>query len=536
MLFNSGIFLLYFLPIVFIAFAVISNSRLHRLSGFWLTGASLAFYGWWRPENLPLLLISIVANYAIGAVLRRNPNKIVLIAAIVGNVAALGYFKYAGFLVANSNELLNTKIPVPSIILPLAISFFTFQQIAYLVDANDGDVSEHGFVNYCLFITFFPHLIAGPITHHREMLSQFADPQRFRARWDFIAPGVTLFLVGLVKKVLIADPFGTYATPIFKAAAVGKVAAVEAWGGALSYALQIYFDFSGYSDMAIGLGLMFGIALPANFNSPFKARNIIDFWARWHMTLTRFLTTYVYTPIVIAQTRRRAQRGLPLPRAGRMTIGVFIPLVAMPTMFTLLVSGVWHGAGWQFVVFGLLHGSYLVVAHGWRAWKTSRRIPLDSDNPLVNGGSVVLTFLCVVVALVFFRAADVRSALNLLAGMAGLNGVALPPAFAHLPGMRAAIDHFGLRLHDSPLFGTWEALRIGLFLLVVWMLPNSNQWLRDYHTALGFKGQASWLDHLVPAARWRPQRLLGIGLGAVSAFAILIALSSAPSEFIYYQF
>lgn len=536
MLFNSGTFLIQFLPVVLVGFFLLAGSRLRRFSGAWLTVASLVFYGWWRPENLPLLIASIGFNYLLGGRLIRKPSRPLLIAGIAANVAMLGYFKYTGFLVETINAVSDLNLASPVIVLPLAISFFTFQQIAYLVDANDGEVEEHSFLNYALFITFFPHLIAGPITHHREMLFQFRDPDRFRPRWDLISVGVTLFLIGLAKKVLIADPFGACATPIFDAVPTGEVRLLSAWAGALSYTLQLYFDFSGYSDMAIGLGLMFGISLPINFDSPYKARNIIDYWARWHMTLTRFLTAYIYNPIAIALTRRRARKGLPLPRGGRVTAGTFIYLVALPTMFTLFVSGVWHGAGWQFIIFGLLHGAYLVTAHGWRAWKAHRRLPLDSDNSMKIAGSVLLTFLCVVVALVFFRAPDVRTALDMLGGMAGLNGVTLPTQASRVPGVADAARQLNVGIGQLPLIQPSQIARIVLFLAVVWALPNSNQWLRDYPTALGFNARPSWLERFTPVARWRPTPAFGLMVGVVSIFTLLFALSSVPTEFLYFQF
>ena len=530
MLFNSSTFLLQFLPIVLGGFVLLSWLGLRRFSGLWLTAASFVFYGWWNAANVPILVGSIAFNYILGGRLMRSPNRGLLIAGIVVNVTLLAFFKYTGFAVEVARELSGADWSVPSIVLPLAISFFTFQQIAYLVDANGGAVTEHGFLNYCLFITFFPHLIAGPITHHREMLSQFGNPDRFRPRWDLASVGSTLFLVGLFKKVMVADPFGAYATPVFEAAREGGVQFVDAWGGALAYALQIYFDFSGYSDMAIGLGLLFGIALPPNFNSPYKARNVIEYWSRWHMTLTRFLTAYVFNPIVVALTRRRAARGLPLPRRGRMSLETFAVLVAMPTVFTMFVSGVWHGAGWQFVIFGLLHGVFLVVAHAWRWWKVRRGVPLDGGGAAPIAGSVLLTFLCATVALVFFRAADVDAALDVLRGMAGLNGASLP---ANVAGLA---DGLGIGAGDARLVDVWLAPRLVVFLFVVWALPNSNQWLRDYPTALGLVSRPSWIEALLPAARWKPSLTFGIAVGSISTITLLYAVSSAPTEFLYFQF
>ena len=245
------------------------------------------------------------------------------------------------------------------------------------------------------------------------------------------------------------------------------------------------------------------------------------------MTLTRFLTAYVYNPIVVALTRRRALKRLPLPRRGRMTPGTFVALVALPTMFTMFVSGIWHGAGWQFIVFGLLHGLYLVVAHAWRAWKTHRGVALDAGGPLAVAGSVLLTFGCVVVALVFFRAASVAAAVDLLRGMAGLNGVTLPRAFASLP----ALGDLGVRFASLRLFEPVDAVRIVVFLAFVWTLPNAYQWLRDYPTALDFRAGAAWIDR-----RWRPSPALGLAMGALSTVTLLYALSSAPTEFLYFQF
>ena len=527
MLFTSAQFLFQFLPATLIGFLALQHMRKPRLAAVWLTIASLVFYSWWRPENLPLLLLSMAVNYTLGGIVLRRQSRLLLAVGILFNLGLLGWFKYAGFAVATADALLARDWNVPHIILPLAISFFTFQQIAYLVDAYGGKVSERDPLNYCLFITFFPHLIAGPITHHREMLSQFGSPDRFRIRADLFALGVTLFVIGLFKKVMVADPFGVTVRPIFAAAQTGGVQFVEAWTGALSYALQIYFDFSGYTDMAIGLGLLFGIALPPNFNSPYKARNVIDYWSRWHMTLTRFLTAYIYNPIVVALTRRRAMKRLPLPRRGRMTPGTFVVLVALPTLFTLLVSGLWHGAGWQFIVFGLLHGVYLVIAHAWRAWKIHRGVAPDAGGPVAVAGSVLLTFGCVVVALVFFRAASVTAAVDLLRGMAGLNGVTLPRVFAALPGL----GDLGVRFASLRLFEPIDALRIALFLGVVWTLPNAYQWLRDYPTALDFQAGAAWIDR-----RWRPSPAMGLAMGAVSTVTLLYALSSAPTEFLYFQF
>jgi len=459
-----------------------------------------------------LLVGSMVVNYLIGGYLMRHPSRTVLVLGVAANVGLLGYYKYTGFLFGALDQAFGLGWSFGDIVLPLAISFFTFQQIAYLVDAHDGEVQEHDFANYCLFISFFPQLIAGPITHHGEMLRQFKDSTTFRPRLDNLALGLTVFLLGLFKKVIIADPLGAHASPVFAVAAGGTVPSLyDAWYGALNYTLQIYFDFSGYSDMAIGLGLMFGLRLPMNFNSPFKARNVIDYWSRWHMTLTRFLTAYLYNPIVMRITRSRMAAGKPMPRRGKMSLGTFLVLVAYPTVLTMFISGVWHGAGWQFVVFGLLHGFYLVVAHGFRAYKARRGLPLDSDKYWHQGAAVLLTFLCVVVAMVFFRASSVGAALAMLSGMVGLSEL-------------------------STKFDKSDFFTLAVLLGFVWSMPNVQQWMAQVRTALDAPPRENWLLRWLPVAAWSPTPAVGVAIGVLGFFALAVAFSVAPTEFLYFQF
>ncbi|WP_417777186.1 MBOAT family O-acyltransferase [Stutzerimonas xanthomarina] len=512
MLFNSMVFIAGFLPVVLLGFILLAGSGRQRFAAIWLTLASLVFYGWWNPAYVPLLVGSMVVNYLIGGYLMRRPSKAVLILGVAANVALLGYYKYTGFLFGTLDSAFDLGWSVGDIILPLAISFFTFQQIAYLVDAHDGEVAEHDFVNYCLFISFFPQLIAGPITHHGEMLKQFNDRSSFRPRIDNISLGLTVFVLGLFKKVILADPLGENASPIFAVAASGTVPSLyDAWYGALSYTLQIYFDFSGYSDMAIGLGLLFGLRLPVNFNSPFKAHNVIDYWSRWHMTLTRFLTAYIYNPIVMRITRKRMAAGKPLPRRGKMSLGTFVVLIAYPTVLTMFISGVWHGAGWQFVAFGLLHGFYLVVAHGFRAYKARRGLPLDSDKLWHHAGAVLLTFLCVVVAMVFFRANSVTAAMAMLSGMAGLSELSTD-------------------LDKSNYF------TVAILLAFVWIMPNVQQWMASFRIALDAQPRENWLLRWFPIAVWSPTPVIGLAIGVLGFFALAVAFSVAPTEFLYFQF
>ena len=537
MLFNSSDFLFFFLPVVLAGFFVLAGTDRHRMAALWLTGASFFFYGWWNAHYLLLLVASILFNYLVGGWLLRRPSKWLLGFGVVANVLLLVYYKYTGFLIATVDQLSGLDWAVPSIVLPLAISFFTFQQIAYLVDAHDGAVNDHDFINYCLFITFFPHLIAGPITHHREMFPQFSDPDVFRPRLQNLAVGFTVFLIGLFKKVAIADTMGEFARPVFAAAATGAPPSfLEAWSGTLSYALQIYFDFSGYTDMAIGLGLMFGISLPPNFDSPFQARNIIEFWSRWHMTLTRFVTAYIYNPVVLRLTRWRARNGLTLPKRGKATPGAFVMLIAFPTILSMFIIGIWHGAGWQFGVFGLLHGIYLTINHGWRQVKVRLDFPIDSTHPLAVVPSVLLTFLCVLIALVFFRADNVAAGVTLLASMTGDHGVIVPERLLAVPGVSALRDAFDLRVANLEHFGLTQVLWIAGLLVVVWGLPNAQQWLRGYRTALVAQTRPSWLQAAFPILVWRPASLIGLAVGWLGFFLIIRAISAAPTEFLYFQF
>jgi D-alanyl-lipoteichoic acid acyltransferase DltB (MBOAT superfamily) len=413
MLFNSPEFLFGFLPVVLAAFFAVARASTAAAAA-WLVAASLFFYGWWDPRYLALLLASIAFNFAVGSRLARAhaagggpASRATLALGIGANLALLGYYKYAGFLVATVDRLAGAGLPVPEIVLPLGISFFTFTQIAYLVDAWRGEAADYNPVHYALFVTYYPHLIAGPILHHREMMPQFADAAVYRFDRAAFALGLTIFLLGLAKKVILADGFSPYAREAFAAADAGaELTFFAAWAGALAYTLQLYFDFSGYSDMAVGLAKMMRIDLPVNFRSPYKAASIIDFWRRWHITLSRFLRDYLYLPL-------GGNRRGPARRYANL-------------MLTMLLGGLWHGAGWTFVFWGGLHGLYLVVNHGWRT-AAARLPPMPAPAyALGRGAGWALTFLAVVVGWVFFRADTFAGALGMLAGMAGANGALLP--------------------------------------------------------------------------------------------------------------
>jgi alginate O-acetyltransferase complex protein AlgI len=542
MLFNSSTFLLYFLPICLAGFYLLGMVGRPRYALGWLTLMSLAFYGWWNLWSVPLLIGSVLFNFEVGRRLARNRSKRLFILGVAANVLLLGYFKYTGFVGYSVARLFGLDWQPPDIVLPLAISFFTFQQIAFLADSYDGVAEEPKLLNYALFITFFPHLIAGPITHHREMIPQFDEPRIFKPRLDLFSLGVTVFLVGLFKKVVIADGIALYARPVFDAAAHGvEPTLLEAWGGALAYAMQMYFDFSGYSDMAIGLGLLFGISLPLNFASPYKAAGIIEFWQRWHMTLTRFLTAYIYNPIVMSLTRRRMMARKPVLRpGGRTSLSAFAMLVALPTLITMFISGFWHGAGWQYIVFGLLHGGFLTINHGWRMLKARWRWPEARPLSVRHVFSVLLTFLCATVALVFFRSADVTSGMRIISGMVGANGVVFPETFEHFAIGRALTDVFGVQRSPMDLFWVREFLWLPILFWIVWFMPNIEQWMRHYQTALTPKLRAIWYDARglagTPIAAWHPTVACGAVVGVIGVVAVLRTFSNAPTEFLYFQF
>ena len=498
MLFHSYVFLFVFLPVVLAGFAVLSRLAGRRAALGWLVAGSLFYYGWWNPPYLALLGGSMAFNFAVGLRLQRaDPagGGGLLAAGVAVNLGLLGWFKYAGFLADSINAATGAGLPSPEVILPVGISFFTFQQIAFLVDARRGEAREVRFLDYCLFVTFFPQLIAGPIVHHAEMLPQFLRRRAGALSARDLALGGTLFLVGLFKKVVLADNAALFATPVFAAADGGSHPAfAEAWIGTLAYTLQLYFDFSGYSDMAIGLGRMFGIRLPLNFHSPYKAVTVVDFWRRWHMTLSRFLRDYLYFPL------GGNLRG-PVRRYGNL-------------MATMLLGGLWHGAGWTFVAWGCLHGLYLCANHAWAA--AARRLGWAAERPGVLRVAAArgATFLAVAVAWVFFRAETFAGAGRLLAGLSGSSGFAAAETIEAGRALPWVI----------PL------------LAVVWFLPNTQQWARRWRPALEYgREDGGWGEAPVPdRAAWRPT--VAWALAMVVLGTVTIAQMAKASEFIYYQF
>jgi D-alanyl-lipoteichoic acid acyltransferase DltB (MBOAT superfamily) len=510
MLFNSFTFLFLFLPITAVGYFMLARKS-HAFAGAWLAAASLVFYGWWSFAYIPLLLGSIIFNYWMGQRIgaAHGPlRKRWLSFAVIADLLLLAYYKYTDFFISSINAVATTDIPALHVILPIGISFFTFTQIAYLVDTYQGKVRESRFLHYLLFITYFPHLIAGPVLHHAEMMPQFGNASSYRFSSRNLAAGLTIFAIGLAKKVLIADNLAPNANFFFDQSDMFSL--IVAWGGVLSYALQLYFDFSGYSDMAIGISLLFGIRLPLNFDSPYKAVNIIEFWRRWHMTLSRFLRDYLYVP-------------LGGNRKGRMRRYVNL-------MLTMLLGGLWHGAGLNFVIWGALHGIYLVINHGWETLATKLRFPRTSGAWAVF--SIALTFAAVCLAWVFFRATDIGKAGTILCGMAGGYGIGLPASVGlHLGVLKPWLEQFGISFYlggGTRFVETWQWVVLGG--IVAFFLPNTQQIMVRYEGALGGETRpyrANWQI-------WQPSRGWSIYTGAILLGSLLSL--SRPAEFLYFQF
>jgi alginate O-acetyltransferase complex protein AlgI len=547
MLFNSYQFIFLFLPAMLAAFFLLG--RLYgrpAAFGALILGSTL-FYGAWAPINIAIMAPSVFANYGcahwLGKLRARESRwaSLLLILAIAGNVAFLGYFKYRNFFLDSANQLFATDFPLGRLVLPLGISFITFQKIGFLVDVYSDRVKEFTLLKYLLFVVFFPQLIAGPIVHYREMIPQF-ERATFKPNATDFAVAISLFSIGLFKKVVIADGVALHATPIFDAAAMGAPQSFFwAWGAAFAYAFQIYFDFSGYSDMALGLARFFGIRLPLNFNSPFKASSIIELWSRWHVTLTRFLTAYIYTPLVMSLTRRRMVKRKPILAGARTGASAFLALVAVPTMVTMGISGLWHGAGTQFIVWGLLHGMYLTINHAWRLIRPKLWRDTLSYERLMKPLGLAITFLCFVVALVFFRANSVLTALAMLKGMVGLNGIILPEALGGPLG--SWIDALGITI-DFSSGSNFLLTYVWIIVLFVYcvVLPNSLDLFSGYEPALGFPAPQAAKGGLAPrpagasagTLSWQPNWRWAMQIAAISTVALMSV--TRVSEFLYWQF
>lgn len=489
MLFNSFEFIFLFLPLTLLVYFVLLRRRLTIAAKSWLLFASLFFYSWWDVRYLPLILISIFFNYTIGGMMVEFDNKqsmpvsrkTIFVTGLTLNILLLCWFKYMDFFIGNVNGLMGTHLHFLKIVLPLGISFFTITQIAFLVDAYEGLVEERNPLNYALFVTFFPHLLAGPILHHSDMMPQFDRLRNKVVNWENLYLGLILFFLGLFKKVVIADTFSAWASAGFDGSQ--PLTLVPAWLTSLSYTFQLYFDFSGYSDMALGVGWMFNIALPVNFNSPYKATGMIDFWKRWHITLTNFVTTYLYTPILRA--------------FGRITFTNSLAAIFL----AMLISGFWHGAGWSFIIWGGMHGFGLVVNHVWK----KRKLHMPSFL------GWVITFNFVNLSFVFFRAKSLDVALRVLQGMAGMNGVMLHRSLAK----------FKILANMGITFGGWlDAIK-----------GNDQTWIMVLCAlliAVFCKNSMEIVSCVRPAWSW-------FALLLVVAFWSLLDMSKV-SEFLYFQF
>jgi alginate O-acetyltransferase complex protein AlgI len=493
MLFNSIEFIFLFLPVALAVFYGLARYN-PFFAQIWLCLASFFFYGYWNISFVGLLAASIVFNFFFGLCIdslgkRPRFRLFALMAAITGNLLALCYYKYFPSLVNSQPSLL-----------PLGISFFTFTQIGYLIDRAQSGIMERNIVRYTLFVTFFPHLIAGPILHHKEMMPQFSDPTVARWRPENISVGTALFVMGLAKKVLLADNLAPFAEAGFGHPAL--IPAETAWFTVVCYSMQLYFDFSGYSDMAIGISKMFGIRFPLNFNSPYKAQSIIEFWQRWHMTLTRYLNLYLYNPVALWMMRRRAAKGLPYGPKSTKTVSGFSAAIIVPVVFTMALAGIWHGAGLQFLIFGLLHATYLTINHAWRVFgpneskRTSRFHSIIWKTPL--------TFLAVTMGWIFFRANSLGDAFDMLAAMRGWHGFA-PNGF------------------QPP----WALLATSF--AIVWLTPNSQQLLATFNPSLT-KVEPHWPN----CFSWKPNFLWALGLS--SLFIVCMTKIDNPARFLYFQF
>ena len=477
MRFNSAQFIFGFLPVVLAGFFVLGRLGFRQLAIAWMLAASLVFYGWDDPFGLiPIIVVSGIFNFCIGRELARLNRPWLLALGIGGNLLWLGYFKYASFLLQNLGTLTGLPLPQPTVSLPLGISFYTLTQIAFLIDTYRKQAREYEPLKFGLFVTYFPHLVAGPILHHKEIMPQFDDPSIFRLRLTSLAHGLAWFAAGLFKKVVLADGIAAYADTPFKAAATSAVGFADAWISVLSYTLQIYFDFSGYSDMAIGLALMIGITFPLNFNSPYKACSLIEFWRRWHMTLSRFLRDDLYFPLG-GNRRGRVRRHVNL-------------------MITMAVGGLWHGASWNFVVWGCMHGIGLILNHVWRdvSVRKSLKLPL----PFARG----MTLLAVVFAWVPFRAESFQSTLNLWRGMTGFEG----------PGAQAISNP----LSAAAWISTLSAIALAA--------PNTQEIFA-----------LDWRAGTASSIRWQPSTAWALITGGLFGVAIAEMLSNSTT-FLYFRF
>lgn len=483
MLFNSYEFIFLFFPLVLCVYFSLGKFDKHRLANFSLVIFSLIFYAYWDVSFLPLLLTSIVANYFIykAIVFFKNHNdkfksKLAFYFGILFNLGLLGYFKYFNFLLENLNEF-GANFEITSIILPLGISFFSITQLLFLWDAYASEVKETDFLNYSLFVSFFPHLLAGPILYHYQMIKQFNDASLCKIKWDNFSKGLTLFTIGLMKKTMIADALSPYVN--FGFSHTDEITLFTAWLISISYMLQLYFDFSGYSDMAVGLAKMMNFDIPINFNAPFRATSMINFWQKWHISLTNALTACIYMPII---------RKIKKPKLTRTIFAASV---------TMFLVGIWHGAGWTYVIFALINTVTVAVNYLWRETKIS----------MPNFLARILTMLTVLFTMVFFRSESVTDAFNVICAMIGENGIIFNESLLILKG---GLPQLNLPVENAP--GIFFQLALSAAILIVIFSPSSNDLMKKFK----------------PNIRW----ILFTGIGLFLAFLAM----TKPTEFLYFQF
>jgi alginate O-acetyltransferase complex protein AlgI len=519
-LFNSFPFLFGFLPLALVLTYAAGRRRTSTLAKLTLAVLSLGFYAWWRLVYLWLLLFSIAFNYIVGDQIQRavaaergRRARILLILGLIVDVGMLGWFKYANFIADNIDTVAGTHWRLERIALPLAISFYTFQKIGYLVDSARGDARRMTVLDFTLFTSFFPQLIAGPIVHYKEVVPQLQGPLFGKLIWRNILVGLTIMAIGLFKKTVIADTLSGYSDSLF-ALADGKqsIEFLSGWLAAIVYTLQVYFDFSGYSDMAIGLGRMFGVKLPLNFHSPLRAANIADYWRRWHMTLQRMIYSYVFQPLslfLIRGTWRLELTGW----------GAFAVSVGFPTFLTFIIVGVWHGAGWTFVAFGAMHAVYVSVFEIWRERRTrlqrklrKAKIKLPEPGLARRASGHVLTLIAVLFANVMFRANTVAGAISVWAGMTGFRG--------------ASVDF---------QFVTWGlAATLLLCVVMVSFFPNTQQIMARFDPACNW---SEWSKVAPPLVQWtwRPNTV-GLLLAGIVLFIGVMFIQRGQAIFLYFNF
>ncbi len=509
MLFNSYEFIFLFLPFTLLGYYLLTYKwpRENVSLGF-LVIMSLFFYGWWNYKYLFLLLTSLFVNYSIGRVVRKKvgASRLILALGIAFNIALICYFKYLNFFIDIVSSFTSISISTQNILLPLAISFFTFQQISFLVESYQGKIKNDDPLSYILFVTFFPQLIAGPIVHHQEIIPQFENNKGKGVTWEDIGCGVIFFIYGLFKKVIIADTVAGYSNNLFDVAVKqGDLTFFGAWTGAAFYSFQIYFDFSGYSDMAYGLGRFFGVSLPVNFFSPYKAKSIIEFWRTWHMTLSRFLRDYLYIPL------------------GGNRVGKIRKHLNL--LITMLLGGLWHGAGWNFILWGGLHGLFLIINHAWR-FSHQKFFP-RAKAPLQGVICNLITLLCVVFAWVPFRAESITDVRKMYEAMLGLNGILIHPKFT--PVLKYLPDFVQVSSSSEGWVAPNDSITFTyLFplLFVVFFLPNIFEYLRGL-APIGFKVR----PHKI---KFRGSSLEALLLAVLTTF--VLSFLNAKSEFLYFQF